>query len=401
MKINRQHLPTDIWALGLVSLFMDTSSELVHGLLPVFLVTSLGASLTTLGILEGLAEATTLVLKVFSGTISDWLGKRKLLIVIGYAMGALSKPVFAVANSISVVFGARLFDRVGKGIRGAPRDALVADLVPSELRGRAFGLRQSLDTVGAFLGPILAIFLMHAFENNFRTVFWIATVPGLLAVCILLFAVHEKKGEVETIVKRAIRFKDVGQFRPAFWFVVVVGSVFQLARFSEAFLILRAKDFGLGLAFSPVVLIVMNLVYALSAYPVGFLSDKMNREWFLALGLFLLCLADAILALGGNLVFILIGISLWGLHLGLTQGTLAALVADTCPSTLRGTAYGIFNFFSAGALLLASIVAGSLWDHAGAKFTFLTGGAFAFLSLILLLMTRSYWGSKDLSNPNQ
>jgi len=391
IEATNRKLPRSIWALGFVSLFMDTSSEIVHGLLPVFLVSVLGASVTSIGILEGLAEAAVLVMKVFSGPISDLMARRKPLVVLGYSMGALSKPLFALAGSVPVVYGARLFDRVGKGIRGAPRDALVADIAPPELRGRAFGLRQSLDTVGAFLGPLLAIFLMQVTNGNYRTVFWLATIPGLLCVGTLLFGVEEEEKGQKQEVNRRIHIQEIKMFPVSFWFVVGAGAIFQLAKFSEAFLILRAKDFGLALHLAPLVLIVMNLVYALSAYPVGHFSDRIRREWFLIAGIIVLCLSELVLGVADGLPLAFVGIVLWGLHMGLTQGTLAALVADTCPPDRRGSAYGLFNLFSAIALLLASTIAGLLWDRVGASATFLAGGGLSFLSLIVFAFTRAMW----------
>jgi len=390
-------LPRGIWALGLVSLFMDISSEIVHGLLPIFLVSILGASVTTLGFLEGSAEATVLILKVLSGPFSDWLERRKPLVLLGYAMGTISKPFFALAGSVPVVFGARLFDRMGKGIRGAPRDALVADLAPLQLRGRAFGLRQSLDTVGAFLGPMLAIVLMWLTEGNYRVVFGLAIIPGIFSVAILLFGVKEDGGGRKTSAKRRIHLEDLKKFPSSFWYVVGAGAIFQLARFSEAFLILRAKDFGLGFEFAPLVLIIMNIVYAVSAYPVGHFSDRVRREWFLLGGLFILGLADLVLGFGSGLAMVFLGVMLWGLHLGLTQGTLAALVADTCLPERRGTAYGLFNLFSAVTLLLASILAGILWDQLGPSATFLVGAAFSCLSLLAFSLTRILWGANPAS----
>lgn len=396
-ETTKTKLPKEIWALGFVSLFMDTASEAVHGLLPVFLVSVLGASMTSVGFLEGIAEATALILKVFSGAFSDWLGKRKPLVLAGYAMGAFSKPLFAIANSVAVIYGARIFDRIGKGLRGAPRDALVADITPPHLRGRAFGLRQSLDTVGAFLGPLLAILLMWLTHNNYRSVFWMATIPGFLAVGILLFGVREKEKSSAVALQRKLQFHDVKRFSSSFWVVVGAGAFFQLARFSEAFLILRAKDFGLTLELTPVVLIVMNIVYALSSYPIGHLSDRIRREWFLFVGLIVLCLSDLFMGLGSNLFLVFVGIAFWGLHLGLTQGTLTALVADHCPARLRGTAYGLFNLLSAMALLLASTLAGLLWDQVGGRITFLVGAGFSVLSFLIFLVAdrfRNYSGKQ-------
>ncbi|MFM8269091.1 MAG: MFS transporter [Pseudomonadota bacterium] len=375
-------LPKEIWALGLVSLLMDVASETIHGLLPVFLVSVLGASVTSLGFLEGLSQGTALVLKVLSGPFSDWLKKRKPVVVTGYLLGALSKPLFAMAHSIGFVYVARLIDRMGKGIRGAPRDALIGDIVDPTIRGKAYGLRQSLDTAGAFIGPVIAIFLMWISHNNYRFVFWFAPIPAFLAVLLLVFGVKEPEVSRSHNVTAQLSFRNLRQFGAAFWWVVGVGSIFQLARFSEAFLILRTKELGLGLEWSPLVLIVMNLVYSFSAYPAGHLSDLMKRDRILIVGLAVLILSNLVLALSSNLISVFFGIALWGLHMGLTQGILAALVSDHSPAYLRGTAYGFFNLASALSLLLASTLAGILWDEYGSKTTFLVSAGFSLLSLV-------------------
>lgn len=383
MKFFNKNMPKTIWALGFVSLLMDMSSELVHGLLPVFLISVLGASYSMVGLIEGVSEASSLVVKVFSGAISDWWQKRKPLVVLGYSIGAISKPLFALAPTPLFILGARLFDRVGKGIRGAPRDALVADIAPQELRGEAFGLRQSLDTVGAFLGPLLAIILMAVTHQNYRLIFWIAVLPGVLSVLVLLYGVKEPEEKKVTQQKR-ISWKSIHDLKFVFWIVVVAGAIFQLARFSEAFLILRAQNLGLSLSLAPVVLVAMNIIYSVSAYPIGWLSDRIRREWLLLAGIITLIISDFLLGFGNNLFHVFFGVCLWGLHMGLTQGILAAMVADTSPQALRGTAYGIFNLFSAVALLLASGVAGVLWDKFGPKTTFLASAGFAFAGLIVL-----------------
>lgn len=395
-KINKEKIPRSIYALGFVSLLMDTSSEIVHGLLPVFLVSVLGASFTTVGLIEGFGEASALALKVFSGPLSDRWRKRKPLVLLGYTMGALSKPLFALASSPLGIFGARVFDRTGKGIRGAPRDALVADIAPPALRGAAFGLRQSMDTVGAFLGPLLAILLMSLSGGNYRLVFWLAVIPGLLSVVVMLTGVKEPETKISQPSKRVF-FSAVRTFGSSFWIVTGAGAIFQFARFSEAFLILRATDLGLSLALAPAVLIVMNIVYSISAYPIGWLSDRMRREWLIVLGFFVLALSDVVLGLGNNLTHVFWGVGLWGLHLGFTQGILAALVADTCPSDFRGTAYGVFNLFSALALLGASATAGFLWDHYGPSVTFMTSAALALVGLSALGLSWKLLGSQTAS----
>jgi MFS family permease len=381
-----KRIPVSILALGLVSMFMDISSEMIHSLLPLFLVGSLGASAFIVGMIEGLAESSALIVKVFSGVLSDYLGKRKPLAVFGYSLSALSKPLFAIAPTAGFVFTARLLDRIGKGIRGAPRDALVADLAPAEIRGAAFGLRQSLDTIGALLGPLLAVGLMLLWANDFRAVFWVALIPGVLAVTLLLFGVHEPERTSDEKCSSPIRRKNLKRLNSEYWWVTGIGAAFALARFSEAFLVLRAGQGAIPVAYVPLMMAGMNLVYSGSAYPFGILSDRINHAILLALGLLVLILADLILAANYHWLTLAAGVSLWGLHMGITQGLLATMVADTTPEDLRGTAYGFFNLVSGGAMLLASVVAGLLWDHFGASFTFYAGAVFAALTLIGLAL---------------
>ena len=383
----RPRIPPGIWALGFVSLLMDISSEMIHSLLPMFMVTVLGASALAVGLIEGAAEATALIVKVFSGALSDHLGKRKLLAVIGYALGAFTKPVFAMSSSLGVILTARVVDRIGKGIRGAPRDALVADLAPPEIRGAAFGLRQSLDTVGALVGPLLAVALMLSWANDFRAVFWVAMIPGLLAVALLVFGVREPE-RVSDATRRMnpIRRANLRRLPRGYWWVVVVGALFTLARFSEAFLVLRAQQGGLAIAWVPLVMVAMNAVYALSAYPFGHLSDRMSHAKLLVLGLLPLIAADLVLASGNHWIIVLAGVLLWGLHMGMTQGLMATMIADTAPEDLRGTAYGFFNLLSGLAMLAASAIAGALWDQLGAAFTFYAGAVFCALTVFGLTL---------------
>ena len=367
--------------LGFVSLLMDISSELIHSLLPVFLVSVLGASAFTIGLIEGVAESAALIVKVFSGTLSDYMGRRKVLAVMGYGLGALSKPLFAIATSAGMVFTARFVDRIGKGIRGAPRDALVADLAPLEVRGAAYGLRQALDTVGAFTGPLLAVGLMLLWNNDFRTVFWVAVIPGVLAVALLLFGVREPDRAPREKRINPIHWRELKRLSGDYWWVVVIGAIFTLARFSEAFLILRAQQGGLPLAWIPLVLVAMNLVYATSAYPFGSLSDRISHTRLLMLGLVVLIGADLVLAFADAWEAVFLGVALWGLHMGITQGLLATMVADTAPPDLRGTAFGFFNLLSGLTMLVASALAGLLWDRLGASFTFYAGVFFCVIAL--------------------
>jgi MFS family permease len=385
-----RRIPSGVWALGFVSMLMDISSEMIHSLLPLFMVGVLGASAFTVGIIEGIAEATALIVKVFSGTLSDYLGKRKGLAVLGYALGALSKPLFALSTAIEPVLTARFLDRIGKGIRGAPRDALVADIAPPDVRGAAFGLRQSLDTVGAFLGPLLAVGLMLLWANDFRTVFWVAVIPGIAAVLLLILGVHEPERHADSKNVNPIRRENLKRLSSAYWWVVGIGAVFTLARFSEAFLVLRARQGGIPVALVPLVMVAMNVVYAATAYPFGKLADRMNHRKLLAIGLIVLVAADLVLAANDHWMTVLIGVAIWGVHMGMTQGLLATMVADTSPPDLRGTAFGMFNLVSGIAMLAASAVAGLLWDSLGAAFTFYGGAVFCGIALLGLLRTAEH-----------
>lgn len=383
-----RRIPSSVWALGFVSLLMDVSSEMIHSLLPLFMITTLHASALSIGLLEGLAEATALIVKIFSGVISDYLGKRKPLALLGYGLGAMSKPLFALAVSMQLVLMARLIDRAGKGIRGAPRDALIADITPPEIRGAAFGLRQSLDTVGAFLGPLLAVGLMLLWQDDFRAVFWVAVIPGMLAVLVLLLGVREPASRSSEKRHNPISRDNLRRLQPGYWYVVVVGAVFTLARFSEAFLLLRAQQGGIAIAFAPLVMVAMNLVYAASAYPFGKLSDRIEPKSLLGWGLLVLVVADLVLASSSDWRIVIAGVGLWGVHMGMTQGLLAKLVADTAPADLRGTAFGVFNLVSGLAMLVASVVAGLLWDSIGAPATFIAGAVFSLLAWMMLLLNK-------------
>jgi MFS family permease len=379
-----REVPATVWTLGFVSLLMDISSELIHSLLPVFLTTVVGASTVDVGLIEGVAEATAAIAKVFSGALSDRIGKRKLLVGIGYGLAAITKPVFPLASTAWEVLAARFVDRIGKGIRDAPRDALIADITPSAIRGASYGIRQALDTVGGFAGPLLAVVLMALYANNFRAVFWWALVPAALAVLLIVAGVREPDGTRAT-AKRGwpIRKQQLKRMPPAFWVVVAIGVVFALARFSEAFLVLKAQAEGLALALIPLVFVWMNLIYALSATPAGILSDRIGRVNVLLGGLGALAVADLALAFVPGLGGVIIGVALWGLYLGFSQGLLSALVADTAPEDLRGTAFGLFNLVTGGALLVASVVAGWLWYDFGPTATFSAGAVLSGLAILI------------------
>ena len=382
-----RRIPRGIWALGFVSLLMDVSSEMIHALLPVYLVGTLGLSTLAVGFIEGIAESTASIVKVFSGALSDWLGRRKLLAAIGYGLAALAKPVFPLAQTLGWIMAARFVDRVGKGIRGAPRDALIAELAPPGMSGAAFGLRQTLDTTGAYLGPLLAIVLMWLSADDIPRVFWFAVLPACAAFALIAFGVRDvPRAAAERRPRMPLSRSELARLPALHWWVVAVAAVFTLARFSEAFLVLRAQELKLELVWMPLVLVLMNVVYALAAYPFGRLADRLDRGALLAAGFAVLVLADLVLALPGGLPGLAAGVMLWGLHMGMTQGLLAALVADTAPASLRGTAFGMFNLVCGVTLLLASVLAGELWQRVGAQATFLGGASFAALALTGLLV---------------
>jgi MFS family permease len=386
-SVTWRNLPGTVWALGFVSLLTDISSEIIHSLLPVFLITVVGASMVTVGLIEGIAEATAAIAKVFSGALSDRIGKRKLLVGIGYGLSALTKPVFPLASTTAEILAARFIDRIGKGIRDAPRDALVADVTPAVIRGAGYGVRQALDTVGAVAGPLLAVALMALYANDFRAVFWWALVPAALAVLLVLVGVREPEG-IRGTAKRGwpIRAEELKRLSPAFWIVVAIGVVCSLARFSEAFLVVKAQAEGLALALIPLVFVWMNVVYALTAIPAGIFSDKVGRIRLLLCGLGALFIADLTLALVPGISGVCVGVGLWGLYLGLSQGLLSALVADTAPEDLRGTAFGLFNIVTGGALLIASLLAGWLWSAFGPTATFVAGAAFSASAALIITL---------------
>ena len=380
----RAPLPRTVWALGLVSLCMDVSSEIIHALLPLFMTATLGLSVATVGLIDGIAEATANITKLFSGWLSDRSGRRKPLILLGYGLAGLSKPLFPLANGALPILGARFADRIGKGIRGAPRDALIADVTPDRLRGRAFGLRQSLDTAGAVIGPLLALALMLLLAGDMRLVFWFAAIPAGLAVLLVIFGVEDRPSDPD-MARPPLRWSELGDLGGGFWLVVAIAVTFSLARFSEAFLILKASEEGLALALAPLVLVVMNLFYSAGAYPAGALSDRLPPERLLLCGIALLVLGDLLLALGQGVAWAFAGIALWGIHLALTQGILSRMVADRAPPRLRGSAFGLFNLATGLALLVASVAAGLLWDRVGSQATFLAAAGCAGIAALLLV----------------
>ena len=384
-------IPRTVWALGFVSLLMDVSSEMIHALLPLFMAQTLGAGALWIGLVEGLGEGAALLTKVVSGVVADRFGHKKLLVFLGYGLGVLSKPLFALAGAMPVVLGARVADRIGKGLRGAPRDALVADVTPEAVRGAAFGLRQSLDAAGAFVGPLLASVLLLCWTDDYRSIFWVALIPGVLCLLLILFGVEEGNAPVdgngEKIVKRSLpKFHVLSN--PAFRSLVVLGSLFAVARFSNAFIVLRASDAGFGATAIPLLIMGMNLVFSAASYPFGKWADKTDPKTLLAVGIGILILADLVFALLPSQWGVLIGIVLMGLHLGATQGIFSMLVAATAPENERASAFGIFGFASGLSAVAAGLLAGLLWDAFGPEATFLGGSLLALFALAWLRLHR-------------
>ncbi len=383
-KVDRMKIPRGVWMLGFVSMFMDISSEMIHGVLPLFVVGTLGASAALLGLIEGVAEGTAQISKLFSGVLSDRWRNRKNLALFGYGLAAVVKPLFPLATSLGAVFFARFADRVGKGIRGAPRDAMVADFTPIAQRGAAFGLRQSLDTIGAFIGPLIAVALIGWWAFDLRDVLWVACVPALIAVLILVFGVQEPAQLANDNHRKAgFNLSTAKNLGPSFWLVALLGAAVMMARFSEAFLVLRASDAKMAMAYVPLVLVVMSLVYSLSSYPAGVLSDRWGRKGLFAAGLIALIVADLVLALAPSPFYVMVGVGIWGLHMGLTQGILSTLVADAAPVDLRGSAYGVFALISGVAALTSSVLAGVVWDQMGQAPVFYMGAGFAVIALLV------------------
>ena len=378
------NIPRQVWALGWVSLFTDISSEAIISVLPLFLTTTLGASVTTVGLIEGIAEATASILKVFSGAISDYWGQRKSLAVLGYGLSTFVKPLFAIASSPSWVLLARFADRTGKGIRAAPRDALVADVTDASNRGAAYGLRQSLDTVGALLGPLLAMIVLDRSPQNFRLVFWLAVIPGMIAVMFLVFGVTEPRQQQNQQRVNPLNRSALSSLGSNYWWLLLAVLIFNLGNSSDAFLLLKAQQVGIPAAFIPLTLVVQNLTYALFAYPLGRLSDRISRRQLLISGWLIYALVYGGLALVDRAPQFWILLAVYGVHLAMTQGTITALVADLVPANLRGTAFGFLNLAVGLALFPASLLAGLLWQQFGAGVAFAVSSGLAVIAICLL-----------------
>jgi MFS family permease len=319
-----------VWILGFVSLLMDLSSEIYHALLPAFITLVLGLPATALGAIDGIAEATANFAKLASGRLSDRNRKRKPWVAAGYGLAAFSKPLFPLAVSAPALMAARFIDRIGKGIRGSPRDAMVADETPAEIRGRAFGLRQSLDTLGALLAPLVAIGLMAWFANDIRTVFWIAVIPAVASFLLAWLALREPEQHLAPAVRSPFfaGFRELDRHTRR---LLAVGFLFGLARFSEGFLILKGIEIGLSETFSPVTLALFNLSYVALAYPAGALSDRMSPRAILLAGLGLLVVGNLVLSQAASFALVAVGVVLWGAHMALTQGIFARMIADSAP----------------------------------------------------------------------
>ena len=380
-----RHLPRNVAVLGVISLLTAMSSAMVYGLLPVFLVKSLGATTASVGLIEGVAEAVMSLTRIFSGVASDWMGRRKPLVLIGYAVSAVNKVMFPLAGAVSTVLVARVIDRAGKGLRDAPRDAFMTDVTPANIRGSGFGLRLAFYTTGFVIGPLAAMGLMKLSGDDFRLVFWLAVIPATLAIIVLIFAIKEETPKKFAPRPLGLRRGEPVAFAGSFWWAIAIASVLSLARFSYAFLILKAHSIGIDAAYVPVMLVLMHLVYAAAAYPFGILADHIDRRLQLGIGAIVLIGADVVLATTNEGWMIAVGAGLWGLQMAVTQGLLAASVADTAPVTLRGTAFGIYDLSVGFATFIASTAAGALWMTGGPPLAFGFSGLIAAAAILLLL----------------
>jgi MFS family permease len=380
---SRPPLPRNVWVLGCVSLLMDLSSEIYHALLPAFVTIVLGLPATALGAIDGIAEATANFAKLGSGRLSDRSNRRKPWIIAGYGLAALSKPLFPIASSAATLMVARFADRIGKGIRGSPRDAMIADETPPKILGRAFGLRQTLDTVGALLAPLVAIGLMALFASDIRAVYWVAILPAAASFMLAWLALREPEKHRRS-TKQAPFFRGFRELSRDTKRLLVVGFLFGLARFSEAFLILKGIEVGLSEALSPLTLALFNLAYVVLAYPAGALSDRISPRTILIAGMGALIAGDLILSQSLGLAGVFTGVALWGAHMALTQGIFSRLIADSAPEPQRATSFGAFWFVTGIASLLASLGAGWLWDRQGSAATFLTSAGIAAMAVAML-----------------
>jgi MFS family permease len=385
MPNDRPPLPRNVWILGFVSLLMDLSSEIYHALLPAFVTVVLGLPATALGAIDGIAEATANFAKLASGRLSDRSLRRKPWVVAGYGLAAISKPLFPLAASAPAVMAARFADRIGKGIRGSPRDAMIADETPPEIRGKAFGLRQALDTVGALLAPLAAIGLMALLASDIRAVYWVAVIPAAASFLLAWLALREPE-QLNAPIKRSPLFSGFRELDKETKRLLAVGFLFALARFSEGFLILKGMEIGLSETFSPLTLAVFNLAYVALAYPAGSLSDRMRPRTILMAGIVVLVAGNVVLAKSDSLAGVMAGVVLWGAHMALTQGIFSRMIADSAPEHLRATSFGAFWFVSGIGALLASLGAGMMWDRDGSETVFLASAGIATVALAMLML---------------
>ncbi len=384
-KKRLKNIHRNVWILGLVSLFTDFGTKAIQSILPLFLVSVLGANVSIIGLIEGIAESTASILKLFSGALSDYWGRRKELAILGYGLSTAIIPLFALANSPLWVLVARFGDRLGKGIRVAPRNALVADVTPIEQRGAAYGLRQTLDTIGAFSGPLVATIILLISGQNFRLVFWVALVSGIISVCLLVKGIRETPSSKEKRSK-LIQWDTFQQLGRNYWVLVLAATLFNLGHFSDAFLLLKAQHIGIANAWIPLSMIVMNFSYMLSAYPLGLLSDRMGRKQLLVVAFWLFSLVYLGFAWVQQPQQIWGLFALYGVYLGMSQGILLALVADVTPSELRGTGFGVINLVIGIILLPANLLAGFVWETANPQIPFLLGSFLAILASFILLL---------------
>lgn len=381
-------LPRNVWVLGLVSLFNDTATEMSYWLLPQFLVSVLGAGPMAFGFIEGAAQTVASFARLFSGFLADRLKRRKALAGAGYTLANLTKPLLALSTSWMQVFWIRFADRAAKGFRGAPRDALLADSVEPDRRGAAFGLRQSMDSAGAILGPLGAVVLLPVFLGNVRMVFWAAAVPGLISIVLVWALVREVRPSSATKSSRQANppFRLWSASNRRLLGILLAVAIFSLGNSSDLFLILRAQNLGVSTHWAPLLGLVFNTVYTLLSWPAGWLSDRLPRRILVVLGYLTYSLIYCGFAVTSSKVFVWPLFAIYGAYYAFTEGVLKAWIADLVPSEARASAYGVFNWIVGLAAFPASLLAGWLWVHASPAAPFYFGGATAFFGSVLLLM---------------
>ncbi len=392
----KESIPGTIWAIGISSLLINMATAVVFSGSALYMKTVLGIAVSTIGTLEAIVEAIAYAIRIFSGILSDYMKRRKSLMLIGFILLTIAKPILAFSTNIIQIFTARTLDRLGNGIQASPREALVGDIAPKKSKGACYGLRHSLSVIGSTLGGLFGILVMKSTNNDFQLMFLLATIPAIFAVFVIIFFVREKRNNnieenQQSNSKKFIRLSDLPKLGIKFWILMMTVGILMLGRFSEIFISLNACDnFGLNVAYGTAITVVYNLTSTLSGYPVGLLSDKINRTNLLLIGIIILFLSHTTIFLAGNLLTIFIGTFLWGIQIGITQSIISTLVSDYVPKELRGTGFGVYYLITSISTASASVIAGFLSQHnsGNESIAFLYGAITTTIAILIFLSTR-------------